>query len=238
MGIMLGNIKPSEQTGVLITVSVCILGTLACSYLGNWKLEIVVASFGAFGQLAIAGGAYLVTRGQLLQSRSDAEREEKRHKDAMKAEADRFQIALDEGAKRHRLDLTESKIREDEKDRRIATLESGRERGQLLAKINLLDALCVLVFRSVNNDQAPSSTIVDRIIETSADLASRKRFSEAVDDLEALWQMADKFSSRNSRTSPHAFDKIRKRCIEALRAANNCELGRLGSASIVADDGA
>lgn len=60
--------SPTEKTGILITLSFFTVFVFGCTLIGD-KAGIFIDAVGAFGQVSIAAGLYLLTRGQLREAR-------------------------------------------------------------------------------------------------------------------------------------------------------------------------
>ena len=102
-----------ERRGVKLTLTLFVFVVIACTLAGGVApgrakaaLDVFVASVGAFGQVSIAAGLYLLTRHQVqearnavAQAKSSADADDARHRDALeRATRDRRQAAWKDAA--------------------------------------------------------------------------------------------------------------------------------------------
>jgi hypothetical protein len=161
----------SESSGAITISGAALVGVVACWAVSGWDAAMLVAALGAFGQVAIALGAFLVTRSQLHHAKAQWADE--------RAEKDR--------------ELEHSKIESLAKDAQLKAFNDLQEKGRLTEKIKLFNNLCKVVERNIVRNTATPFSITEQLIALYADLSSRRRFQSILEskNAEMLWEMAE-----------------------------------------------
>ena len=207
----------AEQKGIKIALAFFIAFVVICTLWGglagkSWSsaAAIFVDSVGAFGQVSIAAGLYLLTRHQLHEARA-ATQKATEALDLAKREAEAE-------ADRHIKEIAREQERQLIQDEREQTREHQIEIESVNVLINRLDNVCGSIIESCRNSENVNTKCREDLRELTSFISAKKSFSNLEVELKKLCDIGVRVGGpRAGKNDIYTFSNTRKSVLNKLR---------------------